>query len=85
MSQSVFYSKIVLDFFFSCRWTGGSKTCCNFSDHNFTTELFGYVSELVWTKLDMSGNDNLPQLGPLLVDMKKQRQVILAKVLGTYQ
>ena len=48
-----------------------------------------YVSTLVWDKLDdMSQNNNgeiegedLPQIGPLLVDMQLQRRYILAGIL----
>ena len=40
---------------------------CNFSSHEFTTDLFTHVSQLVWTKLDASGNVNPPQVCNILV------------------
>ena len=65
-----------------------SRQDCDFSNHAFTASLYAHVSELVWYKLDkMSQNhdgddhEELPQIGPLIMDMKQQQRYILAGVL----
>ena len=42
------------------------RKMCNFSSHEFTTDLFTHVSQLVWTKLDASGSINPPQVMPII-------------------
>ena len=47
------------------------RKMCNFSSHEFTTDLFTHVSQLVWTKLDTSGSVNPPQVMPIMIKALK--------------
>ena len=62
-----------------------TRPYCDFKSLNFTHELFNFVLNLTKAKIEAVVADSdrpAPQIGPLVMDVMDQRQVILSSVLN---